>query len=125
MMARPTKHDKINLDRLREAAASCGSLEDIAAALRLSVRTFFTARENDPEIDEIIAEARQETHQLIANKLIDAAKNGSVEAAKFLLERKFAWHKVSKQELEFGGKAAPSICIKLTTASGEEIPTQH
>jgi hypothetical protein len=64
MMARPTKHDKINLDRLREAAASCGSLEDIAAALRLSVRTFFTARENDPEIDEVIAQARQETHQL-------------------------------------------------------------
>lgn len=94
-------------------------MEDIAAALKMAPRTFLKARDDDPNLDLIIAEARAETGQQVADKLVAAALDGSVEAAKFILERKFRWLKETR--IEHSGEAGPSIKIMLTTADGQPV----
>lgn len=115
-MARPTKFDRLNHEKIRAAAAACSSNADIAASLKVDEKTLRKAIENDPEIQEIIDAARAETGIAVANRLIESAKEGQVECMKFLLERKFRWLKETK--VEHAGDAVPSICIKLTTADG-------
>lgn len=115
-MARPTKFNKLNPEKIRAAAAACSSNADIAATLRVDEKTLRKAIENDPEIQEIIDAARAETGIEVANKLIESAKEGQVECMKFLLERKFRWLKESK--IEHSGEAAPCIRITLQTADG-------
>lgn len=116
-MARPTKYDRLNLDMVREAATSLGSMEEIAALLKISPRTLLKARDADPEVDQAIAEARAAVGAKLANKMVEMALDGSVEASKFLLERRFSWIKRTQNELEVNAKAGPQIQIHLTQAA--------
>lgn len=117
-MVRPCKYDKLDPDEVRQVASSLGSFEEIASLLGISPKTLLKAREERPEIAIAIDEARARVGAAVANKLVESALDGSVEAAKFLLERRFQWIKRTQNELELSGKAAmPQIQITLQAPS--------
>lgn len=119
-MVRPTKYNLLDPDEVRKVASNLGSFEEIASLLGVSPKTLLKAREERPEIAMAIDEARARVGAAVANRLVESALDGSVEAAKFLLERRFQWIKLTQNQVELSGKPnMPTISITLQGPGSE------
>lgn len=112
---------EVDYDEVRRLAALGCSHDEIGARFNLSRRTVCRRLQDDEEFALAYEQGRAQLCEEVSTMLLDAARNGSVDAMKFALERRCGWHKQSKQEIELAGKAdGPSINITLTTAAPAE-----
>ena len=108
---------EVDYDEVRRLAALGASHDAIGARFNLSRRTVCRRLQDDEEFALAYEQGRAALCEEVACLLLDAARNGSVDAMKFALERRCGWHKQTKQEIELAGKPdSPSITIRLTQA---------
>lgn len=82
---------QIDKEKLREIAATGIRKEAIASELGCSMDTLMERQKEDPEISEIIRQARSSIERTVADRLLTSALLGDVQAGKFILERRCGW----------------------------------
>lgn len=109
---------EVDYDEVRRLAGCGCSHDEIGAKFNLSRRTVCRRLQDDEAFAMAYEQGRAALCEEVSTMLLDAARNGSVDAMKFALERRCGWHKQSKQEIELAGKSdSPSIQITLTQAA--------
>lgn len=109
---------EVDYDEVRRLASLGCSHDEIGARFNLSRRTVCRRLADDEEFAMAYEQGRAALCEEVSTMLLDAARNGSVDAMKFALERRCGWHKQSKQEIELAGKPdGPMIHISLTQAA--------
>ena len=94
MPRRPNKRTSVaalDLEKIEDLAAKGLTLEQIAAALSIDVRTLYNHRKKFREVGEAINRGAANGIATIANKLFEAAKNGNVTAQIFYLKARAGW----------------------------------
>jgi hypothetical protein len=81
----------LDLEKIEDLAAKGLTLEQIAAALSIDVRTLYNHRKKFREVGEAINRGAANGIAMIANKLFEAANNGSVTAQIFYLKARAGW----------------------------------
>ena len=78
----------LDLEKIEDLAAKGLTLEQIAAALNIDVRTLYNHRKKFREVGEAINRGAANGIATIANKLFEAANNGNVTAQIFRARRR-------------------------------------
>ena len=94
MPRRPNKRTSVaalDLEKIEDLAAKGLTLEQIAGALSIDVRTLYNHRKKFREVGEAINRGTASGIATIANKLFEAAKNGNVTAQIFYLKARAGW----------------------------------
>jgi hypothetical protein len=89
MSRRPNRRTSVaalDLEKIEDLAAKGLTLEQIAAALSIDVRTLYNHRKKFREVGEAINRGAANGIAMIANKLFEAANNGNVTAQIFFLK---------------------------------------
>ena len=81
----------LELEKIEDLAAKGLTLEQIAAALSIDVRTLYNHRKKFREVGEAINRGAANGIATIANKLFEAANNGNVTAQIFFLKARAGW----------------------------------
>lgn len=110
---------EMDLEKVAELAAMGLSEEQIGASFGVSRRTIGRRKIEDEEFAQAFEQGRASLAVEVGGILLDHARNGSTDAAKFILERRCNWFKESKQQIEHS--AAPQFQLVLTTAG--DTPT--
>lgn len=74
--------------------------KQVASHFGISYNTLLNMFAREPEIQQIFDRGRAKTTQIVANALIQKAKAGDVQAAKFYLERMAGWHETTLVQQE-------------------------
>lgn len=118
-----TPSKNIDLDKVRELASLGLDYTEIAGNLGISAKTFKRRRDEDEAIEEAIAAGRGQGVADVAAALKARAVQGDPAAQKIYLQSLGAnFGKKSTVALE--GQNVPMVNIRLTTASGQEVPIQ-
>ncbi len=88
---RRTSVAALDLEKIEDLAAKGLTLEQIAAALSIDVRTLYNHRKKFRKVGEAINRGAANGIAMIANKLFEAAKNGNVTAQIFYLKGRAGW----------------------------------
>ncbi len=88
---RRTSVAALDLEKIEDLAAKGLTLNEIAAALGIDVRTLYNHRKKFREVGEAINRGAANGIAMIANKLFEAAKNGNVTAQIFYLKARAGW----------------------------------
>jgi AcrR family transcriptional regulator len=88
---RRTSVAALDLEKIEDLAAKGLTLEQIAAALNIDVRTLYNHRKKFREVGEAINRGAANGIATIANKLFEAANNGNVTAQIFFLKARAGW----------------------------------
>jgi AcrR family transcriptional regulator len=94
MPRRPNRRTSVaalDLEKIEDLAAKGLTLEQIAAALNIDVRTLYNHRKKFREVGEAINRGAANGIAKIANKLFEAAENGNVTAQIFYLKARAGW----------------------------------
>src|SRR5580704_12355278 len=94
MSRRPNRRTSVaalDLEEIEDLAAKGLTLEQIAAALSIDVRTLYNHRKKFREVGEAINRGAANGIAMIANKLFEAANNGNVTAQIFFLKARAGW----------------------------------
>lgn len=105
---------QFDLAKVESLAALGLSEAQIGAALGTSNRTIGRRKNDDPEFAAAFEKGRSSLAQEIGGILLDHARAGSTDAAKFIADRRLGWQKETKNSLEVS--AAPQFQLILTTA---------
>jgi len=81
----------VDKPKLRKLAAKGITKAAIAARLGCSLSVLMDRQTTDPEISEIINEARASMQEEVADVLLDNAKKGDTAACRLILERRCGW----------------------------------
>lgn len=113
---------QVDYDEVKRLAALGCSHDEIGSRFNLSRRTVCRRLIDDDEFALAYEQGRASLCEEVSSLLLDAARAGSVDSMKFVLERRCGWHKQTKTELELAGKSdGPMINIQLTTAAPATI----
>lgn len=110
---------QFDLEKVEKLAALGLSEAQIGANFGSSNRTIGRRKLDDPEFAAAFEKGRASLAQEIGGILLDHARNGSTNAAKFIADRRLGWQKETKNSLEVS--AAPQFQLVLTTAG--DTPT--
>src|SRR5580704_10058092 len=88
---RRTSVAALDLEKIEDLAAKGLTLEQIAAALGIDVRTLYNHRKKFRGVGEAISRGAANGIATIANKLFEAANNGNVTAQIFFLKARAGW----------------------------------
>ena len=94
MPRRPNRRTSVaalDLEKIEDLADKGLTLEQIAAALGIDVRTLYNHRKKFREVGEAINRGAANGIATIANKLFEAANNGNVTAQIFFLKARAGW----------------------------------
>ena len=94
MPRRPNRRTSVaalDLEKIEDLAAKGLTLEQIAAALGIDVRTLYNHRKKFRGVGEAISRGAANGIATIANKLFEAANNGNVTAQIFFLKARAGW----------------------------------
>lgn len=111
-------YKKIDLAEVERLAASGLTQHQIGAALGISRRTIARRLTEDEEFADAYEKGRAGLCEEVANLLLDNARNGSVDACKFILDRRCDWQKNTKQELT----VTPGPSIQINMPEGMVFP---
>lgn len=112
----PDKPIEFDLDKVRALAAKGLNNKQIASAIGCSERTIQRRLAEDEDFAAAVAQGQALLCVEVGNLLLDAARNGSVDAMKFIADRKAGWTKQTKTEVEVS--AAPSLQIVFAPTPG-------
>lgn len=87
-----------------KALAGYLTIEQIAGYFGLSYSTFNKHRQSDSRIDQAIIQGRSRCIADIAGNIVQQARDGSFNAAKFYLSTQAGWKETNKVEVETAPK---------------------
>lgn len=90
----------IDVAKVEELAQICSSDAEIAAGLRVSLRTFVTKKQQNSEIQEAIERGRTKANVFVAGKLMQRIQKGSTAAIIFWLKTRGGWMETDRHEVE-------------------------
>jgi hypothetical protein len=97
----------VDYSKVEELAAAGLTQVQIGQSLGISKRTITRRLQDDEEFADAYERGRAGLCQEVASLLLGYARNGSIDACKYLGDRLCGWRKEIRQEVEV--KAAPSI----------------
>lgn len=109
---------KIDLQRVRELSGMGLTQAQVASGLGIGARTLSRRLAEDEEFAEAFEAGAAALTQEMANVLVEAARRGDIDAAKFILDRRCGWKATTKQELSIASHQ-PSINIILTNSPAQ------
>lgn len=111
---------EFDLKKVEELAALGLSEEQIGASFGVSRRTIGRRKIEDEAFSEAFERGRASLAVEVGSILLDHARNGSTDAAKFLADRRLGWTKESKQQIEHS--AAPEFRLILQHSGEQPAP---
>jgi hypothetical protein len=98
--AKMANYVEMDLGKVAELAAMGLSEEQIGASFGVSRRTIGRRKLEDEEFAQAFEQGRASLAVEVGSILLDHARNGSTDAAKFIADRRLGWQKETKNSLE-------------------------